>query len=105
MGWPGAMTISSTDNKAIFPGDGANTVFNFTFPASPLPAADFVLTYVDAAGNETTVNPALYTLTLTAALTGAIWGLGGSVTYPLSGAPIALGITLVLERLLPLKQT
>lgn len=97
------MTISSATNKAIFPGNGAQTSFSFTFVG--VTAADLSLTLTDSAGNQTALVRGIdYSLTLNAAVAGAIWGLGGVVTYPLVGPPLATLSSLTLLRTVPLLQ-
>jgi len=91
------MTIETTAIKAVALGNGATTVWPYTFliPAE----SDLVLTLVDvASGNETVVAPVNYTVT------GAANPAGGTVTYPLSGSPLTSATYIVIERVLPLKQ-
>lgn len=96
-------TVSSAATSVVGTGNGATTVFNFPFiGVSP---NDIVVTYIDAGGNQTTLGTTAYTLTLNAAPAGQIWGLGGTVTYPLAGSPIATGTQLVITRSVPLLQT
>lgn len=99
------MTINTDSNKAVFLGDGVTTVFTFTFAASPLPSTDYRLTYTAADGTQTVLAPAVFTLAFTAPVGAALWGLGGSLTYPLSGSALPIGVSLTLERLLPEQQT
>src|SRR6266550_9645861 len=93
------MTLTTSSIKAVAQGNGATTVWPFTFLIPAL--ADLVVTLVDvASGNETVVNPVNYSVS----------GLGnvggGSVTYPLSGSPIAAATKIVVERFVPnLQQT
>lgn len=96
-------TVSSAATSVVGIGNGATTVFNFPFiGVSP---NDIVVTYIDAGGNQTMLGGTAYTLTLNAAPAGQIWGLGGTVTYPLAGSPIATGTQLVITRSVPLLQT
>lgn len=91
------MTIETTSIKAVALGNGATTVWPYTFliPAE----ADLVLTLVDvASGNPTVISPVNYTVT------GIDSALGGTVTYPLSGSPLTSASYIVIERALPLKQ-
>lgn len=92
------MTVNTTTNKAIVQGNGSTTIFNFSFVYV---AASFMsVTYTDADGNDTLLDPSTYLLTLNAISSG-IWGIGGTVTYPLSGSPIATGTKLTIVRTLP----
>jgi hypothetical protein len=100
-------TITSSANKVIVAGTGSQTVFGFGFIG--VNAADIIVLYTDASGNQTTLvrGPGVtqYQLTLNAAPAGQLWGIGGSVTYNPSGTPIASGTTLTIYRNLPLTQT
>lgn len=96
-------TVSSAATSVVGIGNGATTVF--TFPFIGVSPNDIVVTYVDANGNQTILGATAYTLALNAAPAGQIWGLGGTVTYPLAGSPIATGTQLVITRSVPLLQT
>ncbi len=96
------MTINTGQNKSYFLGNGATTVFTYPFVMGD---PDWALVYyVDASGNVTTLDPSLYTVTMNPVTTGNVWGVGGTLTYPLSGSPIATGTQLVLLREVPLEQ-
>jgi microcystin-dependent protein len=87
------MTITTTANKAVATGNSATTVWPFTFLIPE--AGDLVVTLVDvASGNPTVLSPTLYT----AAGLGVAGG--GTVTYPLSGAPLTPLYYIVIERVL-----
>lgn len=91
------MTIETTAIKAVAQGNGATTVWPFTFLIPD--ESQVVLTLVDvASGNETVIAPVNYTVT------GAGLEAGGTVTYPLSGSPITSAYYLVIERVMPLEQ-
>ena len=76
------MSLSSTANKAVYNGNGATTVWPFAFPVHD--AAHLAVILTDDEGGETTLAPSLYSVSGIGAVAG------GSVTYPLSGAPIAV---------------
>lgn len=97
------MTITATANSATFQGNGSETNFAFTFVG--VAAADLSVSYIDTSGNESVLSPATYTISLNAAATGALWGVGGTVTYPISGSPIASGTQLIVTRSVPYTQT
>lgn len=103
---PARATVNSTVNKTIVLGNGTATVFNFNFVG--VAAAYISVIYTDASGNETVLTQGAgatqYQITLNAPVTGAIWGLGGTVTYNPSGTPIPNGSTLTIFRTLPLTQ-
>lgn len=96
-------TINTTASQSTLACDGANTGFSFSFPA--VNSGDISVIVTDSSGIETTLTTSLYTLALNAAPTGQIWGLGGTVTYPLSGGPCPTGSLLTITRTLPLKQS
>lgn len=91
------MTVSSTQSIVVYEGNGASTTFDFTFliPSQ----ADMVVTYTDTAGTETVLSTSQYSVT------GIDDPNGGTVTYPLSGSPIANNTFLSIRRELPLTQT
>ena len=102
------MTVSTTLNKQIFPGDGASTVFNFSFAfpggTSTQESANIQVYYTDALGNVTLLSPSVYTIGFNAATGTNPTPVGGSVTYNPSGTPIPLGSFLTIYRNLPLTQ-
>lgn len=99
------MTVSTTASSVTYLGNGATTVF--TFPFIGVTAADIEVIYVDADGTSTTLSSGAYTLALNAVPVGGLWGIGGSVTYPIgmSPVPIAAGTTLTINRIVPYEQT
>lgn len=103
---PATATVNSTASKTIALGNGVTTTFNFSFVGVAAAYISVILT--DASGNETVLTQGSgttqYQITLNAPVTGAIWGLGGSVTYNPSGTPIPAGSTLTIFRTLPLTQ-
>lgn len=101
------MTVLTSSNKVVIPGDGVTT--SFSFPFIGVDAAYLDIIYTDAAGNETTIaqgpGSTQCQVTLNAAAPGALWGVGGTVVYNPAGTPIALGTSLTIARQLPLTQT
>jgi hypothetical protein len=95
-------TITSTVSSITALGNGSTTVFNFPFVG--VQASDISVIYTDLTGAQTVLNPVSYTLSLNAAPPGQLWGIGGSVTYPLTGPPIAAGTALTIARNIPLTQ-
>lgn len=84
------MTIATTSNKAIGQGNGAATNWPFTFLIPD--QTSLVVIYTDATGLISTIPAGQYTVA------GLNDPNGGSVTYPLSGGPIAAGTTLTVLR-------
>ena len=99
-------TINSAANKTIALGNGSTTQFTFSFVGDQ-PGYISVI-YTDTFGNETTLvqgsGPTQYQLTLNAAVSPGLWGIGGMVTYDPSGTPIAPGTSLTIIRALPYVQ-
>lgn len=100
------MTINSQANKSIVAGDGIQTQFGFSFVGVNAQYISVILT--DAGGNETLLSrgngATQYQIALNAPVQGALWGLGGTVTYNPGGVPIPAGSTLTIVRTLPLTQ-
>lgn len=93
------MSVSTTSNKITYSGNGATTLFGFTFPA--VAAGDLQIYYTDTAGTVTLLASNLYSVALFPAVSPNPTAFGGNVTYPLVGAPIALGTSLTILRTLP----
>lgn len=91
------MALTNTDRKVTHAGNGSAAVFPYDFPI--LSDAHLSVITTDAAGVETTLSPSLY------AATGIGGLMGGSVTYPLAGPPLAVGTTLTIVRTVPYTQT
>lgn len=100
------MTINSSTSKTIVLGNGSQTQFAFGFVG--VAAAYISVIYTDASGNETVLargsGATQYQIALNPAVQGALWGLGGTVTYDPSGTPIPVGSSLTMFRTLPLTQ-
>lgn len=86
------MTVSSTSSRVVYAGNGSTTAFPFAFKISV--AADMVVTYTDATGVDFVLSPGVFSAT------GFGLDAGGTVTYPLSGGPIASGTTLTIQRVI-----
>src|SRR5882757_4382751 len=84
------MTVSSTSNRVVYSGNASTTSFPFAFKVQS--AADLVVVYTDATGTDFTLSPSQYS--------AAGFGVdaGGTVAYPVSGAPIAVGTRLTIYR-------
>ncbi len=91
------MALTNTNRKVIHNGNASATSFAFTFPI--LDASHLSVIYTDASGVETTLSASLYSVTGIGSLSG------GSVTYPLTGSPIASGTKLTIVRTVPYTQT
>ncbi len=96
------MTVSTEASAIVIGGNGSSTVFQFPFIG--VSSSDIQVIYTNAIGAETTLPSYAYAVSLNAPLTGEIWGVGGSVSYPLVGSPIASGTSLTISRILPLTQ-
>lgn len=78
------MTVSSLSNRITYAGNGSTTAFPFAFKVAA--AADLTVIWTDATGTDHTIPSGQY------GVSGLGLEAGGSVTYPLSGAPIAAPI-------------
>ena len=84
------MTVSSTSSRVVYAGTGSTTSFPFAFKVNQ--PADLVVVHTDATGTDFVLSPSQY------AATGFGLDAGGSVTYPLSGSPIAEPTKLTIYR-------
>lgn len=90
------MTIGTSTSRVVCQGNAATTSFSYNFLIPQ--AAYAVVTYTDASGNSTVLNPFAYTLS------GVGQPAGGTVTYAPGGTPIASGTTLTIQRIVPYQQ-
>lgn len=90
------MTIATVTNRAQWQGNDATTVFSFGFEIDS--AAYIVLLLTSPAGVTTTVSAGSYSVA------GLGNPAGGTITYPVTGPPLATGYKLTLVRVLPLQQ-
>lgn len=97
------MTVSTPLNKIIYSGNGATTVFPFTF-ATPAVASDIQVFFTDINGNVTLLAANTYTLIFNPVTGTNPTPVGGSVTYNPGGVPIPTGTFLTIFRNLPLTQ-
>lgn len=103
---PADSTVNSSTSKTIVLGNNSQTVFSFSFIG--VAASYITVLYTAADGTQTTLSQGAgttqYQISLNAPVQGAIWGVGGTVTYNPSGTPIPSGSTLTIYRTLPLTQ-
>lgn len=87
------MTVASTTRKAgPFSGNGSTTSFPFLFKV--FTKNDIQVVRADASGVETVLTlDSDYSVTLNADQTASP---GGTITYPISGSPLASGLTLAI---------
>lgn len=95
------MTISSSSSTITYQGNGSQTQFSFSFVA--VAAADLTVFLTDSSGNITTLSSG-YSVSLNSAQSGQSFGVGGTVTYPVSGSPLAAGNSITITRNLPFIQ-
>lgn len=96
------MTIPTSASAITVAGNALTTAFNFSFVGDAV--SDIYVSYINATGNMTPLNPSQYSITLNPAATNQLWGIGGVITYPLTGSPIPAGTYLSIQRILPLTQ-
>lgn len=97
------MTVETTANKVIAPGNGSATVFSFS-PVVLQAATDLLVVHTDSSGVETTIpsgtGAAAYSLSITT------FPATGSITYPQDEVtPLPSGETITMKRVVPLTQT
>lgn len=97
------MTISTSASSTILQGNGATSVFTYTFVLDD--TADLNVIYTDTSGIQTLLSPSQYTVFQNPVAIGQLHSVGGTVTYPTIGSPIANGTSLTLNRIVPLTQT
>lgn len=102
------MTVSTTTNKIIYPGNGSTTAFPFTFAVPSSGDADIEVFFTDTSGNITqlTEGPGStqYQLTINPVSGTNPTPAGGMVNYNPSGIPIPLNTSLTILRSLPMVQ-
>jgi hypothetical protein len=91
------MTITNTDRKVIYTGNAATTVWAYSFKI-PDAASVAVLTEVIATGVTTVISSADYTIT------GLGNSVGGTLTYPKTGLPLAATMRIAIYRDVPVTQ-
>lgn len=96
------MTVATTANKITYLGNGATVNFNFSFAADV--ASDIQVFITDSTGSVTQLSPTLYTVVINAAVAPNPTPVGGTVTYPISGSPLAAPNLLTILRTKPLVQ-
>lgn len=99
---PASATISTLASQITVAGNNSQTVFQFPFTVGS--TSEIALIETSSSGVQTTIPPSQYLVALNPIQTGFLWPVGGSVTFPLSGSPIAAGTTLTIMRVLPLTQ-
>ena len=96
------MTVSSTSNIITYNGDGADTTWPFTFAIED--SSDIVVSVTDADGVVTTIAAANYTIVINSAVAPNPTSVGGTVTYPTSGTPLAADEQITIQRVMDLTQ-
>lgn len=96
------MTVTTTSSKITSLGNGVTTAFSFPFIG--VSAADLIVSITSSTGVTTLLVPTQYTVFINPPPVGGLWGIGGTVTYPLSGSPLATGYTLTIVRDVPYTQ-
>lgn len=96
------MTVSTTTTAVTQQGNGSTTVW--TFPFIGVSSADLIVS-VTSGGVTTILLSTQYSVLINAVPVGGLWGIGGSVTYPLSGTPLAAGSSITIDRAVPFIQT
>lgn len=97
------MTVSTTNTTITQQGNGATTVW--TFPFIGVAAGDLIVSVTDSGGSTTVLLNTQYSVLINVAIPPALWGIGGSITYPLMGPPLGAGSYITVTRAVPFTQT
>lgn len=89
------MTVTTDVRRVMRAGNGLATEFAFSFPVPD--AQSVVVKLINASGASTELSSPAFEVELQET--------GGLVRYPLSGAPISSGESIIIERVVPLTQT
>lgn len=97
------MAVSTSSSESTFLGNGVINTFSINWI---LASASDVQVYYNGPSNATPVllPTSSYNLTINPVLPNQIWGIGGSLVYPLSGSPIANGTSITVKRIVPFVQ-
>lgn len=99
---PASAVISTLQSQTIQYGTGSQNLFYGSFPI--VSASDVSVVYTNTTGQQVTLAPTQYLVTIFPPATGQIWSTSFSINYPLIGAPIAAGTSLTISRVIPLTQ-
>jgi hypothetical protein len=90
------VTVGTTISAINLTANGATTAFAYPFLIPQ--ASDVLVRYTPVGGSLTILSPTQYQIT------GVGNPNGGTIIYPLSGAPLAAGSSVIIARILPLIQ-
>jgi len=91
------MTVSTTSFKAVYDGNGSQTIWGFSFACPD--TKSIVVTIKDTtSGGILVIPPGGFAVSLNPPLGANPTPVGGTVTYPLSGAPLAVGFQISIVR-------
>jgi hypothetical protein len=93
------MTVNTQTNKISYAGNGSTFTWTFSFPG--VAASNIFVFITNAAGVVTQIPANSYAVNLNAPVDPNPTSLGGTVTYPILGAPLAAGNTITIVRELP----
>jgi hypothetical protein len=93
------MTVSTANSKISYAGNGSTFTWTFSFPG--VAASNILVFITNATGNITPLPASSYAVNLNAPVQPNPTSIGGTVTYPILGAPLAVGNTITIVRVLP----
>lgn len=97
------MTISTTTSVVTYQGNNATTAWTFSFVGDNSSTISVYLT--NSSGIIGSALPSnQYGIVINSVPVGGLWGIGGTVTYPLSGSPLAPGNYISIVRNVPYTQ-
>jgi hypothetical protein len=92
------MTVTTTNFKIVYNGNGADTVFPFSFACPDAKSLLVTIKDTSSGGTLVLVNGTSYTVALNPPVGSNPTPVGGTVTYPLSGGqilPVGFQISIV----------
>ncbi len=99
------MTVTTNISSISFLGDGVTSVRTVPFVPGSSTGSNIVVSLSTGSTTPQIVASNLYTLSIGAPATGALWPTSFTITYPTAGPPISAGTTLTVARILPFTQT
>lgn len=95
------MTVSTTAVKIAYNGNGSTTTWAFSFPAGPDPDIRVQVT----SGGVTSIVTTNVQINVNAPIGPNPTSVGGTVIYPVTGSPLAVGDQIIIFRDVPVLQT
>jgi hypothetical protein len=98
------MTVTTTNFKIVYNGNGSDTVFPFSFACPDAKSIVATIKDTSSGGTLTLVNGTSFTVVLNPTVGSNPTPVGGTVTYPLAGPPLPVGFQISIIRSLSFTQ-